>query len=176
MSRQNSISMMENNIKQLGPLSNEEFLAVKARVCGRRLIHANSIGEIQRMNWTGMFEPIKMSAIAAGDSIKIKATVSSMLGGPEKTGWVELNDIQDIKSDDYMNMLVIDTSKYIFTTLNCKDAMYILDAVIQGNNWVDINTLGEMINAESYLSDFQKVLSKDGPELGIDISQFPELF
>ena len=177
--RNRAIELMRSNSKRLGNLTDEEFLAVKSRVCNRKLIHAERIGEIQRIGSFGFVEDISLSDIKVGDSVKIRATVRSMVGGAEKTGWVVLDRIQDVHKDESIGMLILDTEKYIFTTLECKSEMYVLEAVINGDNWVDLYELGTMITPNSFLCDYQEIMAQS-IEQGIkqethDFSDFPEL-
>jgi trans-2-enoyl-CoA reductase len=83
-----------------------------------------------------------------------------MASQTEKTGFVTLENIKDVQFDEHTRMLVIENDKYIVTTINCQKEMADLEAVIRGDNWVNLYSLAELISNETLLSDFKLV--RDG--------------
>lgn len=167
-------TLMKENYHKLGNLTDAQFIATKSKVCSRRMIHAEQIGRVARLNGFGIEEQIKLSDIKIGDTVKINATVRSMNvnGGEEKTGVITLEDIQDVDIDESIGMLFLDTEKCLFTTIECENEWWILNEVIrQADNWVNLHSLSEMIGPDSFLTDFKEERSRQqGRGMDLDFS------
>ena len=168
----NATQILKDNYNQLGDLTDAQFMVTKAKACNKKLIHAEQIADVVRVS-NGASENITLGDIKEGDTVRVKATVRSMAGGMEKTGYVALKNIQDIHHDDYAKMLIVDADGLIFTTMDCKEAVQQLNAVIRGDNWVDQQTLGELISEEATLKDFQQIRD-GGREFELDDIVFDE--
>ena len=162
----NAKQILESNYDLLGDLSDDQFIAAKARACEKKLIHAEQIADVVKISG-GSTQNVSFNDVEKGDTIRLKATVRSMVGGVEKTGYVTLKNIQDIHHDDYAGMLIIDADGLIFTTLDCKEAVQQLNAVIRSDNWVTQQSLSNLLSEDSILKDFQQI--RDGAhELDLD--------
>lgn len=149
--------MIKENYNKLGDLTDNQFVVAKSKACAKRLIHAERITDVQLIDTFDGNRSITISQIEPDMTIKIKATVRNMASQTEKTGFVTLDDIKDVQFDEKTGMLVIENDKYIVTTLNCEKEIGQLEAVLRGDNWVNINSLGEIIGNETLLSDFKTV-------------------
>ena len=158
--------LLKDNYKKIGALTDKQFVSVQARACGKRLLHVEKILEIRRVDG-GLETPTTINDVSEDDTIRIKATVRSMLGGKEKTGFITLNDIQEIYTDDSINMLIINAENMMVTTLECKDEVIQINAVLAGDNWVTEQSLSELIGKDATLRDFQNIRDQE-PELELD--------
>lgn len=164
-------TLLKENYHKLGNLTDAQFIATKSKVCGRRMIHAERIGKVVRVNDFGTEETIRIPQIQVGDTVKVTATVRSMNvnGGSEKTGAVTLDNIQDVFCDESTGILFIDTEKCIFTTIECGIEWSVLNEVIRRpDNWVNQYVLSEMIGSNSLLTDFQAVRDGQNREFELD--------
>lgn len=164
---QNAVQILKENYNRLGDLTDAEFIATKAKVCAKRIIHVERIIDIRRADGFSE-EKISLGQIQVGDTIKINATVRNMLGGQEKSGVVTMPNIQDIYFEEALGMLVIESAKHILTTMECKSEMLVLDAVIRDDNWVNVQSLGEIIGEDTLLTEFQ--YERDN-ELHLDLGE-----
>jgi hypothetical protein len=157
---QDAAQRIKENYDRFGDLTDEQFVAAKAKACSKRLIHAERISDVQLIDPFVGNRQITVSQIKPNTTIKIKATVRNMASQTEKTGFVTLEDIQDVQFDEKTGMLAIENDKYIVTTLRCEKEMGQLEAVLRGENWVDMYSLRKLISNDTLLSDFQII--RDG--------------
>jgi hypothetical protein len=154
--RSASLDQATKNIcKKLGELSKTEFCAVKA--LSTRCVYGKEIrtDTVSRIDSYGRENKIDLTDIRNGDTIRLGATVTNILGGPEKTGMLTIKDIKDVQFDPRTGELIIEGSDYCLVNLDCRRDIQILDAVISDpNNWV---TKGELVNMTQNLtlSDYQ---------------------
>ena len=174
---QNNLQSFKDNFSKIGKLSDKDFIAVKARARAKKLIHAERVISVAKLDFLGMEAACQLADITEGDTARIKATVRNMAGGAEKTGVVTLQDIEYAHYEEALNMLIIETDRYIFTTMNCQQEMAILEAVIRGDNWVDEYALSELIPDDINLEMFQEVRDGQSHEqsLGFDDIITPDL-
>jgi hypothetical protein len=152
----NASDMLRENYRKLGELTDSQFIVAKSEACAKKLIHAENIYELTRIVG-GLNESITVGDIKEGDTIRVKATVKSMLGGVEKTGYIILKDVQEVYYDKLLRILTIDADGVILTTMDMKAEVLQLNAVINGDNWVNHYSLSELIGRATLLKDYQLV-------------------
>ena len=166
---------LKDNYNLLGKLSDAEFVAAKARARQKRIVFAEKIISVKRIDLFGKEEQSTIPEIQAGDTIKLKATVRSMLGGPTQTGIVTLEGVQDVYHEDGLKMLVIDSDTCILSTMDCGQEMGILSLVVQGNNWVTDQALCSMILDDATLGVYQEVREEMEQTLSRDMDSLDAL-
>jgi hypothetical protein len=158
--------------KRLGNLSKSEFCAVK--VLSTRCIYGKEIrvDSVSRVDSFGRADKIELSDIKKGDTIRLGATVSNMLGGPEQTGMLTIKDIKDAQFDQKTGELIIEGSEYCLTNIDCRKDMQILNSVISDpNNWVTKEALVELTQNLTFGEyEFAKEVMRGEPTLTLNHS------
>lgn len=155
--------LLQDNYKKIGPLTDEQFVAVKACACSKKLIYAEQVHEVRNVSM-GVETPITFDEIDEDATVRIKATIRSMLGGAAKTGFITLPNIQEVYRDEARKMWVIEAENLILTTMDCKNEVLQINAVLAGDNWVNNITLSELITNDTILRDLQDIRDKE-PDL-----------
>lgn len=151
--------VQNETVEMLGKLKRDEYLA--AKMLFDRYLHVKHIrdGELYRLDSYGNASRIQFGDISNGDTIRIGVTVSNMLGGPEQTGMLTIKNVQDHMYDPQNGELVLQGSDFGITTIDCRDAMRILDIVIHEDNWVNKESLSTLVSGLP-LSEYEQMIER----------------
>jgi hypothetical protein len=158
---------LEENYNRIGPLSREQFFAVKS--LSRKVVYVRGISEIKKIDWLGNETAAKFEEIEEGDSVKIVAKARNMAGGQERLVSVTLNDVTEIVLDKPAKTMILANEEYYLVNIDCQKDIEALRLLINSPEiWVSVEELANLLPANMTLADFEDVKDRKEKELELE--------
>jgi hypothetical protein len=158
---------LEENYNRIGPLSREQFFAVKS--LSRKVVYVRGISEIKKIDWLGNETAAKFEEIEEGDSVKIVAKARNMAGGQERLVSVTLNDVTEIVLDKPAKTMILANEEYYLVNVDCQKDIEALRLLINSPEiWVSVEELANLLPANMTLADFEDVKDRKEKELELE--------